>query len=60
MAYTKVEGHGFGVYVYQQPNGNPWACLQVERRLTDFMHIENNLLLQWNKTIINGIDLWTT
>lgn len=23
-------GYGFGVYVYQQPNGSPWACLQVE------------------------------
>lgn len=31
MAYTRSGGgHGFGVYVYQQPNGNPWACLQVE------------------------------
>lgn len=31
MPYTWSRGgYGFGVYVYPQPNRNPWACLQVD------------------------------
>lgn len=48
--------------VFLCTNGQTGAHGRVNRlrEMIDFMHIENNLLLQLNKNITNEIDLWTS
>ena len=55
--HTRWRGQGL---VFLGTNSQTRAHGLVNRLCIDFMHIENNLLLQLNKNIINGIDLWIT
>ena len=57
--HTKWRGQGL-VFLCTNSQTRAHGLVNRLREMIDFMHIENNLLLQLNKNIINGIGLWTT